>query len=195
MALVSVSQVAKALDVSERYVQVLVKRGMPKERHGKYDLGACMAWYIRYLHRKYAAKGVEGEETAEEAVTLRTLNAARQRLILAQAAAAELELQKARGQAVTIQVFRETLAGILLPVRQQLLALPSRVAPQLEGENRAVIKTRLQHALHAALASLAAWMVKYANSNGEGLEQPSRSDSGSGAADGAPTKPEDQRVG
>ncbi|MCI0620288.1 MAG: hypothetical protein L0387_01200 [Acidobacteria bacterium] len=154
-----------------------------------------MAWYIRYLHRKYAANGVEAEETAEEAVTLRTLNAARQRLIVAQAATAELELQKARGQAVTVEVFQETLVGILMPVRQQLLALPGRVAPQLEGENRTVIKTRLQHAVQTALAALAAWMVKHADSNGADPEQPSRSDSGSGAADGSPAKPARQRVG
>ena len=53
MALVSVESVAGAMDLDPRRVQQLaVREGMPKAGRGRYDLGKCMAWYIRYLHAK-----------------------------------------------------------------------------------------------------------------------------------------------
>ncbi len=196
MALVSVSQVAKALDVSERYVQVLVKRGMPKERHGKYDLGACMAWYIRYLHRKYAAGGVEAEETLEEAVTLRTLNAARQRLILAQADREELELARARAALIPVHVYEERVAAQIMQARQRVLALPGRVAPSLEGETRTVIKARLTDAVRQTLASLAAaGPPPYAATTAGDDSLPEGSRDAAGAAVGSAAKSARQRVG
>ncbi len=196
MALVTVSQVAKALDVSERYVQVLVKRGMPRERHGKYDLGACMAWYIRYLHRKYSVQGVEAEETPEEAVTVRTLNAARQRLILAQADREELELARARAELIPVQVYEERVAAQIMQARQRLLALPGRVAPSLEGETRSVIKARLTDVVKASLASLAAaGPPPYAATTAGDDSVSGGSGDAAGAVVGAAAKPARQRVG
>jgi hypothetical protein len=49
MALVTVEQVATSLNVSSRRVQQLTTEGMPRAERVRYDLIACLEWYVRYL--------------------------------------------------------------------------------------------------------------------------------------------------
>lgn len=150
MALVGVDKIAQVFGLTPRRVQQLAKE-MPQDArpgHGKYDLGLSMQWYIRYLQKKLDDKGLN------IAPTENTLMAERQRLTKYQADMAKLEYQKALGELVPISLFQDAMAKVVMAARQQMLALPARVAPQLEGENRMVIKTKLQEEVRLALGSL-----------------------------------------
>ncbi len=52
MAEVTVTVLARACHITPRRVQQLVADGMPRTNRGKYDLGVCMSWYIRYLQEQ-----------------------------------------------------------------------------------------------------------------------------------------------
>ena len=150
MPLVTVEKLAQAMNLSPRRVQQLVDEGMPREERGRYELGQCMAWYIRYLQAI-----LERREIPQVDAVAAALRGERQRLTRAQADREELELQKARAEVIPIAVFEERMAAMITQARQRLLMLPSRVAGELEGEPRLEIKQRLTRALYAVLNSLA----------------------------------------
>ena len=57
MKTVNAKQMAIFLGLdSERRVQQLVKEGMPKEAHGKYDPMRCLVWRVRDLQKKLDGK-------------------------------------------------------------------------------------------------------------------------------------------
>ncbi len=140
MALVGVEQVAKILNITRRRVQQLVAEGMPRAERGRYDLGACMAWYIRYLQRALERRELPTEDGASGDIRRQ-----RARLLRANADSAEMELAQKRGELIPIEVFRVEMGSMITTLRANLLNLPGRVAPQLEGENRAVIKHKLRN--------------------------------------------------
>src|SRR5712664_2469000 len=50
---VGADKLAEAFGISERSVQRLViYEGMPRGTRGQYDYFICLAWYIRYRHKK-----------------------------------------------------------------------------------------------------------------------------------------------
>ena len=109
MAGVNVETVAKAMNVTPRRVQQMVKEGMPKgAARGEYDLGACLIWYVRYLQAalERGAQGAAGV-SAEE----------RNRLSRAQAERAELELSARRGAVVDRGRMERAMAAVLVTVR------------------------------------------------------------------------------
>ena len=53
-----------------------------------------------------------------------------------------------------IEMLRARLSTAIVAARAQLLNLPGRIAPQLEGEPRAVIKEKLRVEVYAALSAL-----------------------------------------
>lgn len=117
-----------------------------------------MQWYIRYLQDRLAHRQGEMDEGFDGGYNV---DRERARLTKAQADAAEIELGKMRGELVPVSEYRRRSSAIILQARQQMLQLPARAASQLEGEPRAIIKSKLTLLLYAALASL---------SNGEGPE-------------------------
>ncbi len=48
--LVSYEDLARVMDVAPKSVSDLVAKGMPHEARGQYDVGRCLAWYVRFLH-------------------------------------------------------------------------------------------------------------------------------------------------
>jgi phage terminase Nu1 subunit (DNA packaging protein) len=151
MALVSVDKVAQAMNITPRRVQQLVEEGMPRQAHGAYELGACMAFYIRYLQH-----ALESRQASEfDAMTV-ALKGERQRLTRVQAELAETELAERRGTLVSLELFEERLALMVTSARQRILLLPGRLAPELEGLTRDQIKAKLTTAIHQVLTVLAA---------------------------------------
>jgi len=152
MAFVSVGKIADTFNFkSPRRVQYLVKLGMPREARGQYDLGRCVVWYIRYLQKELERRG--GHPTAEEETG--SLLEERRRLIKAQADQAELDLSRSRGELIPITYHEECLSTLFMALKQRILTF-GRIAPQLEGENRTVIRAKLDEAAFGLLASLAA---------------------------------------
>jgi phage terminase Nu1 subunit (DNA packaging protein) len=149
VAAVGVDKVAKALNVTARRVQQLVKEGMPPpESRGKYDLAQCMLWYIRYLQ-----KVIEKREAPED-MAGNSLRRQRERLVAAQAEREELELAEKKGEVVPIAVFEEATAKQITSARQHWLTMPSNIAHLLEGETRDVIKQRLVAEVRKILSSM-----------------------------------------
>ena len=54
---VKVDEVARALNLTPRRVQQLRSEGLPSVGRGQYELGPCMAWYIRYLQAALEKRG------------------------------------------------------------------------------------------------------------------------------------------
>lgn len=87
-----------------------------------------------------------------------TYDAARTRKMNADAAIAEIELQKAQKLLVKADDVEKVWSTILFAVRAKLLAIPSKAAPVLALENDvAVIKDILDNAVGEALAELAGY--------------------------------------
>jgi phage terminase Nu1 subunit (DNA packaging protein) len=150
LADVGVQKVAYALNVTVRRVQQLANEGMPHgAKRGQYDLAACMVWYIRYLQKALERRDGSGDQAGA------SLRIERQRLVKAQADREELELARARGELIPVEMYQERMAGHIVAAKQRILALPSRISHQLEGENRNVIKQKLDTALRGALTALA----------------------------------------
>jgi len=150
MAQLTAQEIAKSLNVSLRRVHQLVTDGMPKAERGRFDGTTCLEWYVRHLQR-----AVQHRESLTGKTTAERVRVARVELLNAQKDKLTRENAEALGQLVPLDVFREQMSGMILTARQRLLQMPDRIAPQLEGESRAIIKERLRGEIHLALVALA----------------------------------------
>jgi len=151
MAIVSVGKVAKALNLTPQRVQQLANEGLPKEDRGRYDLGKCMLWYIRYLQTALEKKAVpmaNGGYSGEREERIR--------LLRAEAELKEMELAKQRGQLVAISDVESEWSNLVAATKGMILAIPPRVAPELVGESsRIVIEAKIKKECKEALRLLA----------------------------------------
>jgi hypothetical protein len=152
VALVSVESVAGAMDLDPRRVQQLaVREGMPKAGRGRYDLGKCMAWYIRYLHAKMKVRATGTEDGG-----LTSLKDERSRLLRLAGDLKEIELARQRREVIAIGDLEKAMSDLVVTTKARLMALPARQAADLVAEpSPAVIQGKLEKALKEALAHLA----------------------------------------
>ena len=123
---VKVDQVAEALAISDRRVQQLVKEGMPQVARGKYELDACMRWYIRFLQKALEQRSsVDGEQVSN--LTSERIRAAR-----AQTSRFELENARIRGEVVPVKYMAEILFKLSAELASRLESIPGRVQTQLK---------------------------------------------------------------
>jgi phage terminase Nu1 subunit (DNA packaging protein) len=148
---VDVGKVANALNLTEQRVQQLVKEGMPREARGQYDPVKCLLWYVRYLQNALEKKSVptlDGGYLGEREE--------RVRLLRSQADLSEIELSKQRGQLVAIQDVEHAMTDLILTTKARLMAIPSRLAPDLLGEtSRIMVHAKIERAIKEALLVLA----------------------------------------
>jgi phage terminase Nu1 subunit (DNA packaging protein) len=148
MPVVGPADVARLFEVDVSYIHQLAKEGMPQVKRGQYELGACMLWYIKYLQKKLKARRPEGDQRAN------TERDERLKLLQAEAELKQLELARERGEFAAIADFEKSITEMVVATKARILALPSRLAPQLVGEDRLVIETRLEKELKDTLATL-----------------------------------------
>lgn len=154
MALVGSPQIANALNLTKRRVEQLVHEGLPREERGKYDLGKCMLWYIRYLQTALEKKGVAGLTDGEGAAQIKVERA---RLLKADASLREIELATKRGQVIEIEFAGKLWDDATIRARARLLGSINKNAPQLVGiKNVAQAMDLLTSIAHEALAELVA---------------------------------------
>jgi len=152
MAVVDLRQVSKALNVSERRIQQLAKEGLPKEERGKYELGKCMLWYIRYLQVALEASG-RRDSGESEFIGAREERA---RLLRAEAELKEMELAQKRGQLVAIADVEAEYTSLVLSIKARIMAIPPRLAPEIVGEDsRVMAQAKIEKYCKEALAQLA----------------------------------------
>jgi phage terminase Nu1 subunit (DNA packaging protein) len=97
MALVDVRKLASAMNVTTRRVAQLVHEGMPREERGRYELGKCLLWYVRYLQNALEHRAVQ---TPDGEVS--SLREERLALLRLDRELREIELAEKRGQLVAI---------------------------------------------------------------------------------------------
>lgn len=129
MAGANVETVAKAMNITPRRVQQLAGEGMPRAVRGEYDLGQCMAWYIRYLQKIVESRSQEGDRTGIAEWTKE-----RSRLAKEQADRTALQNAELRGDLGRISVWKEEVTNVFIEIRAALLAVPSKLAPVLDGD-------------------------------------------------------------
>jgi phage terminase Nu1 subunit (DNA packaging protein) len=152
MAIVDVERVANALNLTRQRVAQLVKEGLPREKRGEYDPVKCMLWYIRYLQAQVSrlspnVDALGGELDSERKERIGLLRAERE--------LKELELARERGEFIALNDVEKLYTDLVVMTKTRILAVPSRVAPELVGEPRTVIEARLERALKDALRVLA----------------------------------------
>lgn len=145
MALQTVGQVATLLELSERQVYELAKRGtIPRAERGRYDLIACVRAYVRHLRE--VAAGRASDDGRSDIV------AERARLAAAQADQYELKNAQLRGDLVPADDIESASVAIHSAVQRRLLAVPRNAAPLVAVENDAracenIIREHIEEAL------------------------------------------------
>jgi len=146
----SLHQCAVALHLGDRRIQQLVKEGLPRADHGRYDVDASLRWYVRYLQKKLldaALPDPGGGHTASIAM--------RHKLLSIEAELKQIELATERGQLVTIDKVQQDLASIVLAIKQRILQVPPRLAAEVIGEKDLVtIQDKIDRSLKDALVQL-----------------------------------------
>lgn len=150
LKLVGRDEVARVFNCSPRWISGLVERGMPKMGRGEYDLGHCMLWYIRYLQKE-----LERREVWPDDPTGVNLRKERLRLVKAQADREEHELSQKRAELVPPEVIADCKREEYQRVRRAACAMVDELVPQLEGQNRIMIKARIDDAVRDMLNRLA----------------------------------------
>lgn len=135
---VSPVEAAEFLRLNERTFYRYVEEGIiPKLDDGVYVLGEITAAYYK---NQISTKG---------------LTAAKTRLATAKAEMAELELAEQRGELVRESAVSKIWTDNISNAKSKLLAIPSKMARELIGENEKVIEAKLKREIYEALRELA----------------------------------------
>lgn len=146
---VNVDAIAKALNLSTRRVHQLKAEGLPTVGRGQYELGPCMAWYIRYLQSKLDKLGPNTNPDTPDLLAEKT------RLAREQGDKLAIENSIKRGELVYVSEVVSTWSNHIASCRAKLLGLPTKVAPQLVNQTNAnAIAGKLRDEIDAALYEL-----------------------------------------
>lgn len=108
---------AEVLAVDVRSIKNFVDEGMPKLARGKFDLRACVQWYV-----------TREREAAREGKGLSDLDLAKQRKELAQAAKAEIEVEQLRGEIIPLDVHEHRVEAIAARLATRIKGLGRYIA-------------------------------------------------------------------
>jgi phage terminase Nu1 subunit (DNA packaging protein) len=154
--IVTLSQVAELFAVSERWINRLTKeKDFPKVARGKYDLMACVRWYVAYLTRQIddARRGGDSMQRSEE------------RKAAAQASMLELRLARARNEVIEISTAVSVISPVLQTIRSILLGIPKHAARELGNPE---IESYLDAFIRRALEEISTIPVKLDDLGGGG---------------------------
>lgn len=142
---IQTGELAAIVGKSSRWIRQITSEGVLKQvERGKYILGEAIQAYIEH------AQGGKEEDNKPRLVDHKTEH---ERIKTEKAA---LELAQMRGELHAAADVEEVMSDMLTAFRQKILAIPTKLAPQLAGiDDINVIKGRLTKDLHEALAQLA----------------------------------------
>lgn len=141
-----VSDISKALQLSDRRVQQLVQaKILPEPVNGKYDLADCIRAYEKYLQERQNGN-FEHDQVAQQKL----------RLLKAQAEKAELELEVLKGKYLDAEWVEFTWSDIVVTFRSRMLSIPGKLARSLAaaGGNFAKLEKILEDEIYDALLEL-----------------------------------------
>jgi phage terminase Nu1 subunit (DNA packaging protein) len=147
---VEVGTLAKLFNLTAVRVQQLAADGVViKQARGRYDLWASIRNYIKFLQdrklNQWDAGGDDGKGWARE----------RERLTRAKADVAEIEAALLKGQSHDAAAVAKVWSDMIGNARTKLLAMPTKLAAQMEGMSIAERQDALREAINAALTELA----------------------------------------
>ena len=152
MSYASLEQVAQVLNMTPQMVNRHVKQhGMPRISRGEYDLVKCVHWYIAYKDQqiKEARRGTETEAQA------------RQRLIIATANLREVDLAKACGDLIEIDVAQTLWQRLAVSFRNKMLLIPTKLASQvITCKEPSEAQTLIELEIHEALNELSSGSIQ-----------------------------------
>lgn len=124
--------------------------GLPREERGKYELGKCLLWYIRYLQNALEHRGVQ---TPDGEVS--SLREERLALLRLDRELREIELAEKRGQLVAIADVEKAMSDLVLTTKARIMGVAARLAADLVGEtSRVMIQAKVEKEVRAALSHL-----------------------------------------
>jgi len=173
---VNVDAIAKALNLSTRRVHQLKAEGLPTVGRGQYELGPCMAWYIRYLQAALEKRGPNVNPDTPDLLAEKT------RLAREQGDKLSIENSIKRGELVYVSDVISAWADHISSCRAKLLGLPTKIAPQLVNQTNAnAIAGKLRDEIDTALTELSESADNYEHigsieEGDEGLETASETD-------------------
>lgn len=145
------ADVARHLDLSDRSVRDLKKRGVfGADGRGQMDLDACRIAYIRHLRERAAGRASDDAEAEGLDLT-----AERARLAREQADHFAMKNAKARGELVPIADFTAAVLSVIETVKARLARVPAKVAKS-DGK----LKNRIADAIEDALDELSLTRVE-----------------------------------
>jgi phage terminase Nu1 subunit (DNA packaging protein) len=138
----TVVEVARACNVTVQRVNQLVGEGMPKVGRGQYELGPCMAWYVRYLQRALEAK--TDPETRSDAVAF---TRQRTRLVREQADSTAMRNVVQRVDLVRQSTVVREFQALAAALTDYAKTLPPTLAAECEGQDVAERQITLARAM------------------------------------------------
>lgn len=134
--------------VSKRIMQLTDEGILEKVGRGSYDLTESVRKYVTHLKTRSGAaddaKSVTNEKDKQE-MLLKT----------AKREKAELELQLLKGDLIKADEVKQLYGGMVLTFRSKMLALPTKVAPQLlDIQNLVTVQDILSEEIYSALTEL-----------------------------------------
>jgi len=149
-----IADVARELNIGERYVYDLQKRGLPRVEAGRYNIPKCFRWYVRYLQRKLVERAHPDDDKGNGSIAT-SAGETRHKLLSIESELKQIELAEKREQLISIDRVEKDLAKIVTEVRTRILALPPRLAAEVLGEtDLAVSQVKIERSLKNALACL-----------------------------------------
>ncbi len=147
---VNVGTIANALNLTTRRVHQLKAEGLPTVGRGQYEIGPCMAWYIRYLQAALEKRGPNVNPDTPDLLAEKT------RLAREQGDKLAIENAISRGELVYLDDVVNTWADHISSAKAKLLAMPTKLAPQLVNQTNAnIIAGRIREEVDNSLVELA----------------------------------------
>lgn len=149
-----IADLTRELNLKDRRIYQLAKEGLPKIAPGRYDVGECFRWYVRFLQRKIVERAFP--EDADGDGSAKSAGVTRNKLLSIESELKQIELAEKREQLVSIEKVTKDLQAIVVEIRTRILALPPRLAAEVLGEtDLAVSQVKIKRSLEGALHALA----------------------------------------
>jgi len=171
--------ISKLLDLTPQRVTQLVNEGIiPRKERGRYELVPVVRAYIKYLRERAVKSDVHGDD----------YNAHRTRLTKARADMAEMEKAQIEEQLIPADDVEKVWIEVSQNMRQKLLALPQRAAPECFAAEKLVeVKAILKEQVYDALQEIAEIEVKVSEPiRASDSDTPSQSNAGGSEAPARP---------
>lgn len=142
---VTVSEIASALELTERRVQQLSNDGiLPKSSRGAYNLIDCIKAYEKFLNNNV------GNDDNKNITALKC------RLLSAKAAKAELELAISKKEYVKLEEIEAEYDNMVINFRNKMLSIPNKLVMPIvaAGGQHAKIAEILETEIYDALTEL-----------------------------------------